>query len=80
MELDGLASDAEDGPLGDSAPVWTSNRQGLLGTGRHQALTGLLPGSHTLNLTAVDSDGMTAAASVMIYVGYGVRLPLLVQR
>jgi hypothetical protein len=77
VELDGLASDLEDGPLGDSALVWASDRQGILGTGRHQPLTTLQPGPHTLTLTATDSAAMAGTASVTIYVGYPVWLPLV---
>ena len=77
VELAGLASDPEDGPLGDDALVWASDRQGVLGTGRHLALTTLQPGAHTLTLTATDSDAMTGTASVTIYVGYPVWLPLM---
>jgi len=77
VELDGLASDLEDGPLGDGALVWTSDRQGVLGTGRHLALSTLRPGPHTLTLTATDSDAMTGAASVTIYVARPVWLPLV---
>ncbi|MGC8780437.1 MAG: DNRLRE domain-containing protein [Anaerolineae bacterium] len=76
VELDGQASDLEDGPLSDGALVWASDRQGSLGTGRHLTVTTLEPGRHTLTLSATDSDGMTGAASAVIYVGYPLWLPL----
>lgn len=77
VELDGLATDVEDGPLADSSLVWTSNRQGVLGTGRHLTLTTLERGSHTLTLTATDSDNLSATSSATIYVGYRLWLPLV---
>jgi hypothetical protein len=77
VELDGQASDLEDGPLRDSALAWASDRQGSLGTGRHLTVATLLPGPHALTLTATDGDGMTAAAGVTIYVGYAMWLPLV---
>lgn len=77
VELEGQASDPEDGPLGDGALAWSSDRQGGLGSGRHLTLTTLQPGPHTLTLTATDGDGMTAAASVSITVGRPVWLPLI---
>ena len=77
VELDGLASDLEDGPLGEAALVWSSDRQSKLGSGRHLALTTLQPGRHTLTLTATDSDGMTGTATVSIFVGYSVWIPLI---
>jgi len=77
VELDGLASDLEDGPLGDSALAWTSDRQGSLGSGRHLTVATLLPGVHTLTLRASDNDGMTGEANATITVGYRLWLPLV---
>lgn len=77
VELDGLASDVEDGPLGDSALSWSSDRQGALGIGKHLTLAGLVPGYHTLTLRAADSDGMAGTDSVMIYVGHRLFLPMV---
>lgn len=39
----------------------------------------LLPGLHTLTLTATDGDGMTAAASVTITIGRRLWLPLVLR-
>ncbi|MCC7354258.1 MAG: VCBS repeat-containing protein, partial [Anaerolineae bacterium] len=77
IELDGLASDLEDGPLGDAALTWTSDRQGELGTGPNLTVMGLRPGAHTLTLRARDSDGMTSTASVTIYIGTQLWLPVM---
>jgi hypothetical protein len=77
VELAGLATDREDGPIDDSRLVWSSDRQGSLGTGPSNAAAGLLPGWHTITLAVTDSDGMTSSANVRIYVGYRVDLPLI---
>jgi hypothetical protein len=73
----GLGSDAEDGALGDAALVWTSDRDGSLGVGRSLLVEQLSAGVHTITLTARDSDGMTGSASIAIFVGRRLYLPLL---
>lgn len=73
--LEGRASDLEDGMLGDTALQWTSNRDGALGTGRLR-ITTLSPGAHSLTLTATDSDGASASATVNLFAGTRLFLPL----
>lgn len=68
IELDGLATDMEDGPLGDMSLVWTSDQQGTIGNGAHISTSSLLPGPHQLSLTATDSDGQSVSTSVEIFV------------
>lgn len=77
IELIGLATDVEDGLLADNAFVWSSNRQGAIGIGRATTVSNLLSGLHTLTLTVTDSDGQSNTASVTIFVGYRVWLPLI---
>lgn len=76
--LEGRAYDLEDGILGDTALRWTSNRDGALGTGRLR-ITTLSPGAHTLTLTATDSNGASASATVNLYAGTRLFLPLSLQ-
>ncbi len=64
MNLAGMAVDAEDGNLGDSALSWQISPGGSLGTGANKALEGWRPGSYTLTLTARDSGGTERSASV----------------
>jgi hypothetical protein len=83
LTLWGLGLDPEEGALGDAALAWTDSVSGTLGTGSEIELPGgLAPGWHTLTLTAADSEGMTGADSVTVYVGQLSRLwlPLVFQR
>ena len=66
--LDSSGYDTEDGLLAGSALSWSSSIDGNLGTGKFLVLSAadLTLGSHTIALTATDSDRMTATASVDI--------------
>ena len=68
--LDGSGTDVEDGQLTDAAFSWSSNRNGVLGTGKSLVLNAanLQEGAHTITLTARDSDGQTGVASVSVQV------------
>ncbi len=72
----GMGSDLEDGTLPDEALDWSSDRQGALGSGPSLATNSLQLGLHTITLTVHDSDGQTASATVRIFVGTHVALPL----
>jgi hypothetical protein len=73
----GAAYDAEDGSLSGAALVWTSDRDGSLGTGSHLHVH-LSPGVHHLTLTATDADAQhTVAAITVTVVLYKVDLPLV---
>ena len=52
-----------DGPISvpDEAVVWSSDRQGVLGTGPSLPLNILQPGLHVIKLTATDRKGHTSA-------------------
>ena len=63
----GTGFDLEDGTLGGKNFVWTSNVDGLLGTGS-DIRSGLSSGTHTITLTGSDSDGNQGAAQEMIFV------------
>jgi hypothetical protein len=66
--LIGEASDAEDVYLNDDSLEWKSDIQGELGTGHSLAVTRLMPGNHTITLTATDGTGMTSEATTQIEV------------
>jgi hypothetical protein len=69
--LDGRAIDNEDGDLPDAALTWTSDLDGVLGTGRSLdvAAATLTEGTHTITLAAQDADGQigTDTISVEVY-------------
>jgi len=76
--LQGYAYDLEDGTLLDTALRWSSSRDGNLGTGS-QVLVSLSPGEHVITLTATDSDGNVTTATVQVYVGHKIYLPLVLR-
>ncbi len=67
VTLQGSGSDTEDGTLTGTALQWTSSISGSLGSGTSRAVT-LVPGLHTITLTATDTDGGHRAASITVSV------------
>jgi hypothetical protein len=72
----GLGSDLEDGTLPDEALAWSSDRQGVLGSGPSLAVNTLQPGLHTITLTVHDSAGQAATTTAQVFVGTRVSLPI----
>jgi hypothetical protein len=70
ITFNGNGTDPEDGDLTGSALVWTSSLDGQIGTGTSFTRDDLSTGTHTIRLTATDSDGGSHTASVTITV-YG---------
>lgn len=64
----GAATDAEDGALSGPSLAWTSNVDGGIGTGESFSTGILSDGMHTVTLTATDSDGNEAKATVLTIV------------
>lgn len=62
--------DKEDGALDGAAVTWTSDRNGLLGTGTavDKRADQLAEGWHTVTVTATDSTGARSAKSTRIFV------------
>ena len=77
--LIGMGQDAEEGTLPESSLTWDSDALGFLGEGREILVEGLAPGPHTLVLTARDGDGMVGEATVEIFIGESLRLPLILR-
>jgi hypothetical protein len=61
------ASDPEDGALG-AAIAWTSNRDGAIGAGPSFTTSGLSVGTHTIQASVEDSEGLPAVASSAVEV------------
>ncbi len=53
----GIVTDAEDGQLNDTALVWTSSIDGIIGNGATLISSSLSPGDQGITLSATDSDG-----------------------
>lgn len=68
VTFEGSASDPEDGALTGASLVWTSDRDGELGTGTSVTTSSLSVGTHAVTLTATDGDGATGTASVTVVV------------
>jgi hypothetical protein len=66
--LKGVGVDQEDGPLRGNALTWTSNRDGVLGSGQVLVVSRLSRGLHTITLTVTDSDKQKGRASILLTV------------
>ncbi|MFO8112116.1 MAG: DUF1566 domain-containing protein [Desulfosalsimonadaceae bacterium] len=65
--FEGAASDPQDGELTGETLVWTSDRDGAIGSGEI-FVSMLSAGVHEITLTATDSDGLEGEAAVSIAV------------
>jgi subtilisin family serine protease len=68
VSFTGAGSDPEDGALSGASLVWTSSRDGQIGTGTSFTRNNLSVGTHTITLTAKDSKGAigTTARTITI--------------
>lgn len=70
VSLSGVASDPEDGSLTGASLVWRSNLSGVVGTGTPFMTTALIKGTHSITLTATDSnDASTISAPITLTIG-----------
>ncbi|MFQ5433422.1 MAG: tandem-95 repeat protein [Anaerolineae bacterium] len=65
VTLTGVASDAEDGSLNTSI-IWTSDKDGPIGTGTPYFVSSLSLGAHTITASVTDSGGLTSTATITI--------------
>ena len=66
VSFTGSGADSEDGTLSGASLVWSSDKDGQIGTGGSVSSSGLSVNSHTITLTATDSGGASDAATVSI--------------
>jgi uncharacterized protein YjdB len=66
VRLDGWGTRMADVPLPDSALVWTSDRDGEIGTGPVVTTTVLSVGDHTITLTGTSEHGLSSTATVRL--------------
>ncbi|MFH1933703.1 MAG: S8 family serine peptidase [Pseudomonadota bacterium] len=64
----GTATDPEDGQLTGNSLIWTSDKDGQIGTGQSFTKSNLSVNTHTITLTAKDSEGATGTDSITITV------------
>ena len=75
VELSGSAYDVQDGFLPGQQLVWMENDI-LLGLGQELTVY-LSPGTHTLTLDGINSEGLSATAAITIDIGYPTYLPVI---
>jgi len=64
----GAGNDVEDGALSGGDLVWRSSIDGVLGTGGSVTVNDLTAGTHTITLTATDSDDVFGSDSIKILI------------
>ncbi len=64
--FNGTGTDAEDGNLYGGSLVWTSSRDGLIGTGTNVSVSGLSVGAHLITLTVTDRNGAVDSEAITI--------------
>ena len=67
----GSATDTEDGELSGDLLVWTSSIDDQIGIGSSFSTSALSTGTHTITLSAEDSDGATGSASITLFINDG---------
>ena len=63
-----FGGDEEDGSLIEDAMIWTSSIDGTIGIGRSITRNDLSPGTHSITITATDSQGAEANDSLAIHI------------
>ncbi|MGQ0791412.1 MAG: S8 family serine peptidase [Nitrosopumilaceae archaeon] len=68
VTFSGTVNDLEDGIISGSI-IWTSNLDGIIGTGDSFSISTLSVGTHTINASITDSDSHTNSISLIITIG-----------
>jgi uncharacterized protein (TIGR02145 family) len=66
ISFTGSGNDPEDGTLTGSSLVWTSDRDGQIGTGASFTKSNLSVGTHQITLTATDSKGLVGTTGIVM--------------
>lgn len=66
VSFEGSADDLEDGLLANTALSWSSDLDGSIGTGSPLTISALSVGSHTITLSAIDSDWNTGSTTISV--------------
>jgi hypothetical protein len=69
ITFEGKATDPQHPDLDGYAYVWTSDKDGKIGTGASFTTADLSEGEHTITLTVTDPDGQAGQSSVKITIG-----------
>jgi K+/H+ antiporter YhaU regulatory subunit KhtT len=69
MTFTASATDAEDGVLTGSSLVWTSDKDGQIGTGASFQTVSLSVNTHVIVLAATDSEGAVGSDAVTVVIG-----------
>ncbi|GAB4270821.1 MAG: hypothetical protein Kow0029_07930 [Candidatus Rifleibacteriota bacterium] len=78
VTFNGVVNDYEDGPITDPAAIsWSSDIDGILGSGTNFVLPALSSGKHTIRLSAYDSGGAIGSASVIVWYDVPARITFL---
>jgi len=67
ITFSGTGTDPEDGMLSGGSLVWTSSKDGQIGTGS-SFTTDLSRGTHTITLSVTDSQGASQAATISVMI------------
>ncbi|MCP4714167.1 MAG: PQQ-binding-like beta-propeller repeat protein, partial [Deltaproteobacteria bacterium] len=68
VSFNGTAVDSSNTILSGEALVWSSDRDGRIGTGETVTCDDLSPGSHTVTLTATDTQALSSSADINIFI------------
>jgi hypothetical protein len=69
VTFNGTGEDAQDVSLSGSSLIWTSSKDGQIGTGTSFMINSLSLGPHTITLTATDNDGDVDSDSIIVRIG-----------
>lgn len=69
----GNGTDSDGLNLTDTSLVWSSDIDGMLGTGTSLNVSSLTGGGHTITLTATDSESRSSSASIDIHISWSAR-------